>query len=87
MTMYLHSKDFGLYMFCFCSLPLLLKDIDNDLVAEKPKTEWHEHDEKLRFTNAKPMKGLNSGAFNRISNSKNVKKIWHTLELTHEGTN
>ena len=46
--------------------------------------------DRLESLDAKAMSilycGLNKAEYNRISSSKNAKKIWSRLEVTHEGT-
>ena len=56
----------------------------------KSKDRWDANDKKSFSTNAKAMNALicalDKTEFNRISHCETVQEIWHTLEVTHEGT-
>ena len=61
-----------------------------DTEIPKPKDRWDANDKKLKTTNAKAMNALicalDKNEFNRISHCTTAQEIWHTLEVTHEGT-
>ena len=61
-----------------------------DTEIPKPKDRWDANDKRLKTTNAKAMNvlicALDKNEFNRISHCKTAQEIWHTLEVTHEGT-
>ena len=64
--------------------------IINDIEIPKPKDKWDANDKKLFSTDAKAMNALicalDKTEFNRISHCSTAQEIWHTLEVTHEGT-
>ena len=53
--------------------------------------EWKDLEKKTFSLNAKAMNALfyalSKNEFNRISLCETAHEIWHTLEVTHEGTN
>ena len=61
---------------------------------EKPRTnynQWSEEQKKSANLDAKAMNALfcalNKEEFNRVSTAISAHQIWHTLHVTHEGTN
>ena len=57
----------------------------------KNENEYSDLDKKKISLDARAMNilycALDRGEFNRISSCTNAKKIWHALEITHEGIN
>ena len=55
-----------------------------------PTIDWNELEKKTFALNAKAMNALfcalDKNEFNRVSVYKTAFDIWHTLEVTHEGT-
>ena len=64
--------------------------IVNEIEMLKPKDKWDANDKKLYSIDSKAMNALicalDKTKYNRISHCKTAKEIWHTLEVTHEGT-
>ena len=62
----------------------------NGIATPKPEDDWDEQDIKKIELNAKAMNllycALDPNEFNRVSTCSSTKKIWDTLEVTHEGT-
>ena len=56
-----------------------------------PMSEWNESEKKVFALNAKAMNALfcvlDKNEFNRLSICEMAFDIWHTLKVTHEGTN
>ena len=63
--------------------------MDNQEV-EKHVNQWTDLENKLHNSNAKAMNSiicsLDYIEFNRVSHCLTAQEIWHTLEVTHEGT-
>ena len=57
---------------------------------KKPKEEWNDGDRKLISYNHKAMHilfcALSRDLFNKVQQFQNAQEIWHTLEVTYEGT-
>ena len=62
----------------------------NGIVTPKPKSRWDANDKKLYSIDSKAMNALicalDKTEYNRISHCNTAQEIWHTLEVTHEGT-
>ena len=58
---------------------------------KKSYREWNEDEKKKASLDAKGLNilfcAVNQEQFNRISNCNTSHEAWHTLEVTHEGTN
>ena len=63
----------------------------NGVATPKLEEDWDEQDVKKIELNAKAMNllycAVDPNEFNRVSTCTSAKKIWDTLEVTHEGTN
>uniref|UniRef100_A0A6N2KQ80 DUF4219 domain-containing protein n=1 Tax=Salix viminalis TaxID=40686 RepID=A0A6N2KQ80_SALVM len=90
MTIYLQSIDFDLWLSIENGPHRPLKT-ENGIEIPKSMIEYTDLDKRLLSMDAKAMNtlycALNRSEFNRISSCKNARDIWHTLEVTHEGTN
>ena len=57
---------------------------------ENPREQWDEEEKKLVQYNLKPKNiitfALGMDEYFRVSNCKNAKEMWDTLQVTHEGT-
>ena len=57
---------------------------------EKPREQWDEKEKKLVHYNLKAKNiitfALKMNDYFRLSNCKNAKEMWDTLQVTHEGT-
>jgi len=57
---------------------------------EKPKEQWDEEERKMVQYNLKAKNiityALGMDEYFRVSNCKNAKEIWDTLQVTYEGT-
>ena len=60
------------------------------LKSSLPMIDWNELEKKAFALNAKAMNALfctlDKNEFNRVSTCETAFDIWHTLEVTHEGT-
>ncbi|KAI9181643.1 hypothetical protein LWI28_017061 [Acer negundo] len=60
-------------------------------IVKKEEGDWKSDDKRKHSLNAKAMNvlfcSLNAIEFKRIISCSSAKEIWHTLEVTHEGTN
>ena len=87
------------YNYWKCRMRIYLKSIGHDLwnIVEtqyvKPTTpynEWTLVEKNTENLDAKAMNALfcalDKNEFNRVSTSTSAYQIWHTLEVTHEGT-
>ena len=58
--------------------------------SSKPMNEWNDLEKKIFSLNTRAMNALfcalDKNEFNHISLCKTTHEIWHTLEVTHEGT-
>ena len=56
----------------------------------KPKEEWNDDDRRLVSYNYKAMQilfcALSKDQFKKVKQCQNAQEIWHTLEVTYEGT-
>jgi len=63
--------------------------VDN-LEVDKPRDQWTDNEYKRHRKNAKAMNSiicaLDKTEYNCISHCVTTQEIWHTLEVTHEGT-
>ena len=59
-------------------------------MSSLPMNHWNDLEKKMFSLNAKAMNALfcalDKNEFNRISTCETAFDIWHTLEITHEGT-
>ena len=62
----------------------------NVSALEKPRDQWSEEDRRKIQYNLKAKNIITSALgideYFRVSNCSNAKKMWDTLQLTHEGT-
>jgi len=63
--------------------------VDN-FEVDKPRDQWTDNEYKWHRKNVKAMNSiicaLDKTEYNRISHCVTTQEIWHTLEVTHEGT-
>ena len=61
-----------------------------NLEEEKPRNQWTDLESKRHRENSKAMNSiicaLDKTEYNRVSHCVTAQEIWHTLEVTHEGT-
>ena len=62
----------------------------NGVLIDKPMEEWNEHDKRLESYNHKAVHilfcALSRHQFNKVQSCQTAHDIWHTLEITYEGT-
>ena len=70
--------------------PYILTMVARNATIEKPKEQWDEEERKMVQYNLKAKNiityALGMYEYFRVSNCKNAKEIWDTLQVTHEGT-
>ena len=89
MESYLSSMDFDIWDMVEFGYTLPTIKVEN-LETPKPRDKWDINEKKLYTLNAKAMNAiicaLDKIEYNRVSGCTVAKEIWHTLEVTHEGT-
>ena len=64
--------------------------VAGNTTREKPREQWDEEEKKLVQSNLKAKNiitfALKMNDYFRLSNCKNAKEMWDTLQVTHEGT-
>ena len=62
----------------------------NGVLIDKPIEEWNEYDKRLESYNHKAVHilfcALSRHQFNKVQSCQTAHEIWHTLEVTYEGT-
>jgi hypothetical protein len=89
MSIFLQSIDYDLWNIV-SEGPFVPTKIVNGESKPKEPREYNDDDRKKMSLNAKAINmlycALDRNEFNRISTLSSAQEIWHTLEVTHEGT-
>ena len=89
MSIYFQSIDYDLWL-CILNGPHIPTKKIKEVETLKNENEYSDLDKKKISLDARAMNilycALDRGEFNRISSCSNARDIWHTLEITHEGT-
>ena len=89
MSIYFQSIDCDLWL-CILNGPHIPTKKVGAVESPKNENEYDANDKKKISLDARVINilycALDKGYFNRISSCINARDIWHTLEITHEGT-
>jgi len=70
--------------------PYIPTMVTGNATIEKPREQWDEEERKMVQYNLKAKNIITSALgmdeYFRVSNCKNAKEMWDTLQVTHEGT-
>ena len=89
MRIYIQSISYYLWQVILKG-PHIPSTMVNGIPIPKLEDDWNENDMRKIELNAKAMNllycALDPNEFNRVLTRSSAKKIWNTLEVTHEGT-